>query len=292
MEKKLKFSGIVICILGFISVGWMVYNVFAYGYIRHQSPLLEIFGMYVAIGYLVAFLFHLVAFGTIFIFFHSVKKITVFSLTTLIAGIISFITLVGEWAALNDIGDCLQTGMACTSEWRFLYLAFLPHGLFYMLIISLMFTIFWRKQQGPQPDDVIIKDETTFHIVHIVGVCCGLIGIGFTGLIFLFRVKTSILRWLVFPYCSFILFPYGLILLYWLVTKWKEKRAEWYDEKQWHDIHKAGSATLLTSIPLMTLMFVLNYVFTDSPAMIMWFPYYLFLSVLGFSGATLYYSRR
>jgi hypothetical protein len=37
MEKKLKFSGIVICILGFISVGWMIYNVFAYKYIQLLS---------------------------------------------------------------------------------------------------------------------------------------------------------------------------------------------------------------------------------------------------------------
>lgn len=291
MEKTLKFNGIVICILGFISVGWMVYNVFAYGYIRQLSPLSERLGMYIAVGFLIAFLFHLVALVTIFMFFQWVKKIAAFSLITLISGIISFITLIGEWAALNDIGDCLQTGMACASEWTFLYLAFLPHGIFYMLFMILMLKIFRRFSKGVHPD-VVFKDETMFNIAHIVGVCCGLIGLGFTSIIFLLRVKLHILRWIVFPYCSFILFPYGLILFYWLVMKRKEKQREWYDEKQWQDIHKAGSTTMMASIPLMTFMFVLNYVITDSPGMILWFPYYLFLVLLGFSSATLYYSRR
>jgi hypothetical protein len=291
MEKKLKFSGIVICTLGFISVGWMVYNVFAYGYIRQQSPLSERLGMYVALGFLIAFLFHLIALVTIFVFFQCVKKITAFSLITLISGVISFITFIGEWAALNDIGDCLQLGLACTSEWTLLYLAFFPHGLFYILLIGLMLKTFRQFPKGAQPE-VVFKDETMFDIVHIVGVCCGLIGLGFTSMIFLFKVKPHILRWIVFPYCSFILFPYGLILFYWLVMKWKEKQREWYDEKQWQDIHKAGSTTMIVSIPLMTFMFALNYVITDSPSTIMWFPSYLFLILLGFSSTTLYYSRR
>lgn len=291
MQKQLKFRGIVICILGFIAVGWMVYNAFAYEYIRHQSPLSERLGMYVALGFLIAFLFHLVALVTIFWFFHSVKKITAFSLITLISGIISFITLIGEWAALNDIGDCLQTGMACTSEWTLLYLAFLPHGIFYILLICLTLRTLRQFPKGARPD-VVFKDETIFDIVHIVGICCGLIGLGFTSMIFLLKVKPHILKWIVFPYCSFILFPYGLILFYWLVMKRKDKRSEWYDEKQWQDIHKAGNTTMLISIPLMSLMFMLNYVITDSPGMVLWFPYYLFLILMGFSSATLYYSRK
>ena len=290
MERKLKLGSIAVFILTGVSIGWMVYNVYAYRAIQQQSPLTQLFGMYVAIGLLLAFLFHLAAFVILFLTFQYVKKITAFNLITLMSGIVSFITLIGEWAALHDIGDCLQTGMSCAPEWRFLYGAFLPHGVFYLLLVILLLSIFRRVRQGVLSEE-IAKDETMFEIVHIVGVCSGLIGMGFTLMIFLLGVKPHILKWVAIPYCAFILFPYGLIVLYWLVTKRQERRTEWYDEKQWLDINKAGIVSLLVSVPLMTLMFVVNYVVPESPGTVMWFPFYLFLILVSFSGTTLYLRR-
>jgi heme/copper-type cytochrome/quinol oxidase subunit 2 len=290
MEGKLKLGSIVVLILTGVSIGWMAYNIYAYRAIQQQSPLAELLGMYVAIGLLVAVVFHLTAFVTLFFTFQYVKKLTAFNLSALISGVISFITLIGEWAALHDIGDCLQTGMSCDPEWRLLYSAFLPHGIFYLVLVMLLLSIVRRVRQGAPTEDVT-KDETVFEIVHIVGVCSGLIGLGFTLMMFLLRVKPHILQWIVIPYCAFILFPYGLIVLYWFVMKWWERRVEWYDEKQWLDIHKAGIVTVVVSIPLMTLMFVLNYVVPESPGTVMWFPFYLFLILSSFSGTTLYLSR-
>lgn len=290
MERKLKLGSIVVFILTGVSIGWMAYNMYAYRAIQQQFPFTNLFGMYVAIGLLLAFLFHLAAFVMLFLTFQHCQKITIFNVTTLISGIISFIILIGEWAALHDIGDCLQTGMSCAPEWRLLYGAFLPHGVFYLLLVMLLLSIFRRVRQGVLSEEVA-KDETMFEIVHIVGVCSGLIGMGFTLLMFLLRVKPQLLQWIVIPYCVFILFPYGLIVLYWLVMKRQERRAEWYDEKQWLDIHKAGIVSLVVSVPLMTLMFVLNYIVPESPGTVMWFPFYLFLILLSFSGTTLYLSR-
>jgi len=291
MKNTLRFSGIVVLILEAISVGWMGYNVFAFGAIRQHAPLSQLLGTYVAIGYLVACLFHIVAFVTLFLMFQATKKMTTFRVITLIIGIISFITIMGELGALNDIGDCLQAGMPCTPEWNLLYFAFLPHGLFQILLAILMVT-FLRQIPHESRSNGTSKDETIFAIVHLIGACCGLLGLGFTVLIFLSPVKVQTLKWIIFPYCSFILLPYGLILLYWLVAKRKEKRSDWYDEKQWQDINKAGMVAMIVSIPVMTLLFGLTYVLPNNPGVIMWFPAYLFSLLLVFSGGTLYYSRK
>jgi hypothetical protein len=125
----------------------MLFNIYAYGYLRELSPLTELFGMSVMLGFLVSLCFHIVALLWLFFFFRTTQTITVFRILTLIVGIISCITFVGEWAALHDIGDCLQEGRSCAPEWWFLYLAFGPHTLFYALFIA-FFTIVRRAHTG------------------------------------------------------------------------------------------------------------------------------------------------
>jgi hypothetical protein len=144
----------------------------------------------------------------------------------------------------------------------------------------------------------VVRDEALFHIVHIVGTCCGLVGLAFTMLLFFSHVPARMLSIILIPYCIFILLPYGLVLFYWLGIKRKDMcthkdvHAEWYDEKQWQDLQKAGIFTMLVSLPLMTLFFALNYVIPANPGLLMWFPFYVFLVLVWFSGSTLYFSQR
>jgi hypothetical protein len=290
MKRTPTLSTIMIGMLGSISAGWMIYNIYAYGYLREVSPLTELFGMFVMLGLLIALTFHIVALLRLFFLFRTTQKMTVFRVLTLIVGIVSCITFVGEWAALHDIGDCLQTGMSCAPEWQFLYLAFGPHSLFYALLI--VFCIRLRREDPSTRPAQAARDETLFDIVHVVGTCCGLLGLGFTILIFFSHVPSKMLYIILIPYCIFILLPYGLVLSYWLGMKRKEIQGEWYDEKQGQDLQKAGIFTLLVSLPLMTLFFGLNYVIPKNPGMLMWFPYYIFLVLVGFSGSALYFNRR
>jgi len=290
MKTTRTRSKIMIGILGGVSAGWMTFNIYAYGYLREVSPLTELFGMSVMLGLLISLIFHIVALLLLFFFFRTTQKITVFRVLTLIVGIVSCITLVGEWAALHDIGDCLQAGMSCAPEWQFLYAAFGPHSLFYALLIA--FFIILRRERTITRTTQVARDETLFDIVHIVGTCCGLLGLGFTILIFFSHVPSEMLNIILIPYCIFILLPYGLVLSYWLGMKRKQIRMEWYDEKQGQDLQKAGIFTLLASLPLMTLFFGLNYVIPKNPGMLMWLPYYIFLVLVGFSGSSLYFNRR
>jgi len=82
-------------------------------------------------------------------------------------------------------------------------------------------------------------------------------------------------------YCV-ILIPYGVVVLYWLLMRIRARFGDWHDEKQLQDICKAGFVTLLLSIPGMASLFVIGGLNS-----VLWFPHFLFLILLLFSGTTL-----
>jgi len=63
----------------------------------------------------------------------------------------------------------------------------------------------------------------------------------------------------------------------------RRKELTLYDEKQKHDIAQSGLAAWLISIPVMILISVLNFDSNDSATAILWFPFYLFSTLLVFS---------
>ena len=93
--------------------------------------------------------------------------------------------------------------------------------------------------------------------------------------------------------CILLFLPYFLIISYWFLIKFRERIADWYDEKQWIDVTKAGFTTLLISIPLMIILFITT--FNKLPGSIfglLWLPLYLFSVLFIFSLCTLYYNNR
>jgi len=89
------------------------------------------------------------------------------------------------------------------------------------------------------------------------------------------------------------LLPYLLILSVWLFMKRKEKITDWLDEKQFLDISRASLLTILIILPIMTLMGVLQRIIGFGNVLdFIWFPLFIFLSMVSFSSATLYLSRR
>ena len=109
-----------------------------------------------------------------------------------------------------------------------------------------------------------------------------------------FFINTSILnlKYLVAYYNAFILLPYALIVFYWLGMKRKVRPSDWYDEKQFRDISKAGLLTLLMSLPVIGVLYVMNIVAQDSPASVLWFPFYVHFVLVFFSGSVLYLRGR
>ena len=133
-----------------------------------------------------------------------------------------------------------------------------------------------------------IKDETVFYAVHYTGLLCGAIGLWIVFMLFIIRTAIWNLRIITVYYNVFIIAPYLLVALYWLFMKRKEKVEEWYDEKQFHDISKAGFLTLIVSLPCMGVLYFVNYISPEGFASVLWFPFYIHLVLSFFSGSMLY----
>ena len=87
--------------------------------------------------------------------------------------------------------------------------------------------------------------------------------------------------------------PYAAIVVYWLVIKFRERVTEWYDEKQFQDVTKAGFISFLATIVVLAIFFVLQNTLTRFPLIsVIWFPLYFFIALLIFSGYILYLSKR
>jgi len=89
-----------------------------------------------------------------------------------------------------------------------------------------------------------------------------------------------------------VLAPYCLLLAYWFWTNRKEKDGSWYDEKQFADLSKAGLVTLVLSLPCLAVLYYLDYQGVENVFSLLWFPFYVFFTLLLFSGSTLYFSTR
>ena len=210
---------------------------------------------------------------------------------TLFVFVISFILLFGDYALLNDIVKEYKLGWEIKNEWTILYALFFVHGIFHLLMFFLIIKSFNRLRHTDRSESVV-KDEIIFNIAQYVGVFCGFIGLIWTFSSIFFHPAPHLLKKTIVFNCILIFAPYGVIAFYWLMMKLKDKPSDWYDEKQWQDITKASLASMVLSIPLMTLFFLLNYQWIQISNSLAWFPYYFFLILLMFSGSTIYFSKK
>ena len=128
--------------------------------------------------------------------------------------------------------------------------------------------------------------------MNFVGIVCALIGLFITYWEYWLNTSPHHRKWAIFPQVIVILTPYLLVLFSWLFQVKRETKAGVYDEKQRHDMTKAGITTWLISLPAMTFLFFWNYQNISGPGSILWFPAYIFITVLTFSASSLIYFKR
>lgn len=297
MEKRFALIGYTAFIMGIISFCFLGFDVYAFAQIKSRvinfAPLgmAEQLAQFVFIGFLVSFLFHIISLAGIFFSFHYDKKITLFRLVTLFAGIASFICLTGDWAAQSDIGKQYQHGLSSSMELTYLYLALPVHAVYICLFIILLLQARRELRSGRRPQ-AAVKDEVAFNLTQYIGLICGLAGFAFTLLLVFMNIPAHILKYLIPFYCPFIIFPYCFILFYWLIIKRGIKGTERFDEKQWLDLGRGSLLTLRLSIPGMAILCLINYFSPGGGHVLVLFPFYLFMILLLFSGCTLYYNRK
>jgi hypothetical protein len=273
------------------------YDFIAFGILRSKMqrgepliPMDDYLGAAVWIGLAVFLFFHIVSFIFIAIQFKDFKKASVLRIIALILGIASCIFILNDIACLSDIGKEYAEGLEVEFEWKSLYATNVLHGIFFLIMLATgIEALIHRRKQAVSK--TAIKDEVLFTVVHSIGVICGAVGLLGAFAAFIENRAHPLLHY-TFPFLFILtLTPYCVLAGYWLILKFKEKPAEWYDEKQFQDISRAGLVTTLLTIPFMALHYIVNYASPLGPIHILWFPFYLYFVNLIFSGSSLIFSR-
>jgi len=298
MKKTINILGWTTLVLAVFSIGGLAYNILFYERIRPLilrfediTAILDKMQIMAAANFILLFIFHAMAILYIFFQIMFFKKESLLRALLFFLSIISGLMIPGDFALLSDIGKEHIAGLDTSGEWPVLYSSQLIHILFIILVILLIFLTF-RKLLQASNEDIVLKDEAIFINAQYIGIFCGLFGIGVFS-----ALSASTQLWAlkkgIFIISLISVLPYILIVIYWLIIKAKEKTGSWYDEKQYQDISRGSLLTIIISIIIMTIIFIMQY-FSKAFEFIAitWWPFYVFLVLLLFSGSTLYYAKR
>jgi hypothetical protein len=298
MKRGFLIANGIALFFALVSVGWIIYDFFAFGIIRSKMRLLlpltpadEKLANLVWLGLVVFLLSHIVSFIAGASQFHHFRKASVLRILALILGVISCVMILADFACMSDIGNDYEKGRVAELEFRVLYRIAAIRGIIFFAIIANLIEAFVQGRRR-LPEEKVAKDEVILTLVHSVGVFCGLAGLFFANAAFLTRLAHPLLHF-TFPFLFVLtLIPYALLAGYWLVTKLKEKPAGWYDEKEFQALSKAGLLSMVATVPFLAMIYILTYNAYRSPIGILWFPFYLYFVMLVFSLSSLYFSWR
>lgn len=285
-SKQLQITLFVTLVLLTVSFLWIFYDLYAYLEIRARSDSVERISNFIGIGF-VARIFLYISFG-IFVLkaFRKGLRPDKLVILSIIAGVVSAIFLVFDFAALEDIGtDYLVDGYECTMEWVWLFSSLAFRLLFYVSAYLLIIRVL-RGIRSLNYTGKTIVDEIIYEVTQYVGIVCGLIGVIFTSYIYVALKDFTMINWLVWLlmfYCLVIILPYFTMIIYWIIRLAGRSEMTMFDEKIRQDIAQSGLIAWLVSIPVMALVFVSDFGKTPSATMLMWFPFYLFSTLLVFS---------
>jgi uncharacterized membrane protein len=124
-------------------------------------------------------------------------------------------------------------------------------------------------------------NESVFVITQSIGILCGVAGLFITFIYPQYIIELHV--W------ELLIMPYFIIYIYWLIVIKIRKSTEILDEKQEYDMSKSGGITFGISIPAMVIIFILYQ--NEIVKGLIWFPYYIFITILIFSCSTLFYFK-
>lgn len=291
MNHRLKVSAVITIIASvFISL-WIIFSVISL--VKFQLGLLvfEQIGEALQLRIIFAVVYHILILYFLIVQFRYYNRFIPITLIAFIVGIVSFIMIAGEWSSLHDISyDLRSAKFYDKNELLVLILVMSPQFVFSIL----SFISAKRFLKGDKSDfgsQRVVIDEVMFQTIHYTGLICGFLGVFFFIALLSYKLPTQYMYVILILYGGFLLLPYLVSVIYWIMIKKKEKQAGWSDEKQIHDLSKAGLITLLMSIPVLTIVFVLGQIFKNIQFGFLWFPIYIFSIIFSFSLITLFLTR-
>lgn len=289
MKKYINFLIRLSIALASINIIWLGYNSFHYFDVSNWFVIPEIYIMFIFIGLLALFFSHLVISITVILELKKSYTLFISGIVVLVLGTVSFIALFFHWGILTDILKEYPAGYEIQNELIAVWILQLLH--FSFLIYSLIY--FLNAVKSPEQREITpgLFGEQLFLALNIIGIVCGIIGLFIVVIDFIFRVNPDQYKWAIIPYSMFVLLPYILMLAGWFFHTFTHKISGWYDEKQKSDIFKSGMMTLLISVPVMCILFLLNYHNITGMISILWLPLYLFATLFIFSVSAFYNFR-
>ena len=301
MKRLMKISNNTTLVLCLISIAGLIFTNTFFILLRNMitgmgdvESFLTMFSIPVAVVYIIFGFFHLAAILTLILELKFFKRDNFLRAFLFFTSIVSLLMLLGDFALLSDISKEYVFGLP--GEFNILFLSQALHLVFYIFMIVLL--IFSRKSARRKSDEIVLKDDSIFINAQYIGILSGI-----SGLVLITIFSTFFLRFYDLPVWAIksgivmssliAVIPYILIVFYWLIIKLREKTGEWYDEKQYQDITRSSLVALMMSIILLLIVFIIQYIFGDFELLnFIWFPLYLFMTLLLFSSTTLFFNKR
>jgi hypothetical protein len=196
-----------------------------------------------------------------------------------------------DYAALTDIGHDYFNGRDCVVEWYVLSNGLYLHLIFILCVFLTIYFAF-RTRQNHDVSKFLIINESVFVIMNIIGLICGGIGLAVTYLLSYINTPPVLWNYIILPVCFIIILPYAAIIFFRFTNTLNKVDSNTFDEKQKLDLYKSGISTWLVSLPCMLIVFMLYYLNVPGFTGLVWFPYFLFISLLLFSGQVLYFFKK
>ena len=268
-----------------LSVLWIFYDLYVYMEMKSNSSAIGLFDNGIGLGFVIRILLYISFAALLFRAFAGGLKTGAIVVFSVLTGVISAISVVFDWAALVDIYHDYPNGNECQMEWNWLFFSLAIQLAFCIAGLILVFKVMQAKRSAAAAALPVV-DETVYEITQYVGIVCGIAGLAFTVLADITLNEWALKNWLirlVLFYCLMIILPWFTMVVYWLVRLSRKTEASLYDEKQEQDLARSGLNALLVSIPVMAVIFILNYGSEGSATGFLWLPYYLFSTLFVFS---------
>lgn len=284
--------------LGIFCLLWLVYDYFMY---KQLKPVilgsgdlgrLEDLAEFVWMSYLVMVPVHILAGFTLLLHMRYFRVIRLMNVIIILLGIASFLAVFSDWALMGDVAKEYEAGLDTAGEWPLLFVMMAIHVIFFLLLTGICAVVLRKLKSTDRGEIPLHKDEMVFTAVQYVGLICGSLGLVWTVFALVVSQRLHVSFYHMLASCIMFLIPYGLVVLYWLLLKFKEKLGDWYDEKQSRDVHRSGFITLVIMVPLMFVLFlVLHNDTLFARGEYFWFPFLLFTTLTLFSLLTLVHFR-
>jgi len=294
MIKKIRQSQrMITIILGVLTIAFFIFSLLFLTQLQPkmvafipltnlEDSLLTLMG----VGLLIVLVFFMLSLLRNIQYIQHAANIRVFQIVLLVSGLLSLLFVFSDVALLSDIHKQFRAGLD-QPEWTLLFPVLVFQFATSFVFMVLQLSGFFARREIPEA----VRDINVFLVVQYVGLVCGLLGLGLTSLGFVFQQGWDLhLHTLMGN--GVILIPYILAVIYWLVTKLREKDRIWYDEKQLQDVGKSAFLSLVIDTLFLATLFIVNINQLDGVIRLIWLPLHLFAVMLLFSLGNLVFSSR